>query len=243
MELVKPHERVDDLLVNGLKIIQSKDGYKFSTDSVLLANFGKAKASDKYLDLCSGSGVVAILFSWKNKIKESFVVEIQERLADMAKRSIEANNLNIKVINDDLINCLKHFEQESIDVITVNPPYNILTNDIEETEISIATHELKTSLESIAMTAGKLLKFGGKLFMVHRADRIADIMFELKKCKLEPKKLQIVYPKVKKEPNLVLIEAKKGAKSGIKILEPLILMTQEGTETEQLKKIYNRKSK
>ena len=226
-----------------MKIIQSKDGYKFSTDSVLLANFGKAKASDKYLDLCSGSGVVAILFSWKNKIKESFVVEIQERLADMAKRSIEANNLNIKVINDDLINCLKHFEQESIDVITVNPPYNILTNDIEETEISIATHELKTSLESIAMTAGKLLKFGGKLFMVHRADRIADIMFELKKCKLEPKKLQIVYPKVQKEPNLVLIEAKKGAKSGIKILEPLILMTQEGTETEQLKKIYNRKSK
>ena len=241
--LLKVNEQFEDLQLDGLKIIQSKDGYKFSTDSVLLANFGKAKASDKYLDLCSGSGVVAILFSWKNKIKESFVVEIQERLADMAKRSIEANNLNIKVINDDLINCLKHFEQESIDVITVNPPYNILTNDIEETEISIATHELKTSLESIAMTAGKLLKFGGKLFMVHRADRIADIMFELKKCKLEPKKLQIVYPKVQKEPNLVLIEAKKGAKSGIKILEPLILMTQEGTETEQLKKIYNRKSK
>lgn len=241
--LLKANEQFEDLQLDGLKIIQSKDGYKFSTDSVLLANFGKAKASDKYLDLCSGSGVVAILFSWKNKIKESFIIELQERLADMAKRSIEANNLNIRVINDDLKNCLKHFSQESLDVITVNPPYNILPKIIAENEISIATHELKTTLSDIVLTASKLLKFGGKLFMVHRADRLSDIIFELKKCKLEPKRLQIVYPKAEKEPNLILIEAKKGAKSGIKILEPLILMNQDGTETEQLKKIYNRKIK
>lgn len=241
--LLKENEQFEDLQLNGLRLIQSKDGYKFSTDSVLLANFGKAKASDKYLDMCSGSGVVAILFSCKNKIKESFIVELQERLADMARRSIEANSLNIKVINDDLKNCLKYFIQESLDVITVNPPYNFLPNEIEETEISIATHELKTSLTEIVLTASKLLKFGGKFFMVHRADRLSDIIFELKKCKLEPKRLQIVYPKVEKEPNLVLIEAKKGAKSGIKILEPLILMTQDGCETQQLKNIYNRQVK
>ena len=240
--LLKEYEQIEDLQLDGLKIIQSSKGYKFSTDSVLLANFGKAKSSDKYLDMCSGSGVVAILFSWKNKIKSSSIVEIQPRLADMARRSIEENKLNIKVFNDDLKNCLNYFQAESLDVITVNPPYNIITSDIAETEFSIATHEIKVSLEDIINNASKLLKFGGKFFMVHRADRLSDIIFELKKCKLEPKRLQIVYPKAQKEPNLILIEAKKGAKSGLKILAPLILMNEDGTETAELKKIFNRKN-
>jgi len=233
----------DDLQLDGLKLIQHRDGYKFSTDSVLLANFGKAKASDKYLDLCSGSGVVAILFSWKNKIKNSFILEIQPRLADMARRSINANNLNIKVINDDLKNALNYFDYESFDIITVNPPYNTEIQQVNESEISIATHELKTSLKDIVFISSKLLKFGGKLFMVHRADRLADIIYELKKCKIEPKRLQIVYPKASKEPNLVLIEAKKGAKAGLKIQSPLILNEENGEETLELKKIYNRKIK
>lgn len=215
-------------------------GYKFSTDSVLLANFAKGKASDKYLDLCSGSGVVAILFSYKNKIKESFALELQPRLADMAKRSIEYNNLTIKVINDRLENSLNYFSQESFDIITINPPYNNITSDIEESEITIATHELKTSFDEIANICSKLLKYGGKLFLVHRCDRLADIIYNLKKCKLEPKRVQIIYPKAQKEPNLVLIEAKKGAKSGLKIMSPLILNNDNGTETDELKKIYNR---
>lgn len=242
-KLLKEDEQFDDLQLDGLKIIQNKKGYKFSTDSVLLANFAKAKSSDKYLDLCSGSGVVAILFSWKNKIANAYLLEYQDRLADMARRSVEVNNLNIKVINADLKNALDYFDYESLDIITINPPYNLPSKDIVESEITIATHELKTSLESIAFVSSKLLKFGGKLFMVHRADRLGEIIFELKKCKLEPKRLQIVYPKVKKEPNLILIEAKKGAKAGIKILDPLILNKENGEETEELKQIYNCKSK
>lgn len=241
--MLKENERIDDLQLDDLKIIQNKNGYKFSTDSVLLANFGKAKASDKYLDLCSGSGVVAILFSWKNKIKNSSLIEIQPGLANQAIRSIDMNNLKIDVINDDLKNSLKYFKQEEIDVITVNPPYNIATEEMDETEFSIATHELKTSLEEIVFVSSKLLKFGGKFFMVNRADRLSDIVYELKKCKLEPKRLQIVYPKAKKEPNLILIEAKKGAKSGLKILQPLILNNEDGSETDELKEIYNRKTK
>lgn len=242
-KLLKQGESFDDLQLDGLKIIQSKDGYKFSTDSVLLANFAKAKASDKYLDLCSGSGVVAILFSWKNKIKDASIIEIQPRLADMARRSIESNNLDIKVINDDLKNSLKYFEHESLDVITVNPPYNINDNSLEENEISIATHEFKTSLKEIVFYSSKLLKYGGKFLMVHRADRLADIMYEFRKCKIEPKRLQIIYPKITKEPNLVLIEGRKGGKSGLKIMSPLILNEENGEETEDLKQIYNRKSK
>lgn len=226
--------------LDNLKIIQKAGGYKFSTDSVLLANFAKGKPSDKYLDLCSGSGVVAILFSYKNKIKESFALELQPRLADMAKRSIEYNKLNIKVINDRLENSLNYFSCENFDIITINPPYNKVENDMIESEISIATHELKTSLESITDISSRLLKYGGKLYLVHRADRLGDIIYNLKKCNLEPKRLQIIYPKAQKEPNLVLIEAKKGAKSGLKIMSPLILNNDDGTETNELKAIYNR---
>lgn len=241
--LILENERLDDLEYNELKIIQNKRGYKFSTDSVILANFGHAKQNDVYVDLCSGSGVVAILFSCKNNIKKSYALEIQPQLADMAKRSIEFNDLSdkIEVINDDLSNLDKVFGCEKVDVITVNPPYNEVgeTSDIDE--IAVATHEIKTNLGEIARVSSRALKFGGKLYMVHRADRLAGIIYELKKYKLEPKVLRIVYPKSNKEPNLCLIEAKKGAKTGLKIMSPLILNNDDGTETDELKKIYSRK--
>ena len=149
----------------GLKIIQADGGYKFSTDSVLLANFGKAKPNDIYVDLCSGSGVVAILFSCKNKIKKSYAVEIQPRLADMAQRSVEENGLEnkITVLNEDLSEVHKTLGYESVDVITVNPPYNVAGDVSETTEIAIATHEIKTNLEKIVLSSSKLLKYGGHI--------------------------------------------------------------------------------
>lgn len=241
--LLKDNERLDDLQLDDLKLIQNKSGYKFSTDSVLLANFGKAKQNDIYVDLCSGSGVVAILFSCKNKIKKSYAVELQPQLADMASRSIEYNGLSgkIQVLNQDLKDICKTLGHESVDVVTVNPPYNPVGETSATDEIAIATHELKTNLETIILQTSKLLKYGGKFYMVHRADRIVDIMYNLRKYNLEPKVLRVVYPNVSKEPNLVLVEAKKGAKAGIKILSPLILNNLDGTETEELKAIYNRK--
>lgn len=229
----------------GLKIIQADGGYKFSTDSVLLANFGKAKPNDIYVDLCSGSGVVAILFSCKNKIKKSYAVEIQPRLADMAQRSVEENGLEnkITVLNEDLSEVHKTLGYESVDVITVNPPYNVAGDVSETTEIAIATHEIKTNLEKIVLSSSKLLKYGGKLFMVHRADRLVDIANACRKFDLEPKVLRIVYPTIKKEPNLVLVEAKKGAKPGLKFLSPLVLNKENGEETDELKEIYGRQPK
>ena len=241
--LVHENERLDDLEYNDLKLIQNIKGYKFSTDSVILANFGHARPNDVYVDLCSGSGVVAILFSCKNNLKKAYALELQPQLADMAKRSIEYNDLKekIEVVNDDLSNLDKIFGCEKVDVITVNPPYNEVGETSATDEIAIATHELKTNLETIAKMSARVLKFGGKFYMVHRADRLASIIYELKKYKLEPKVLRVVYPKANKEPNLILVEAKKGAKPGIKIMQPLILNNDDGTETDELKKIYSRK--
>lgn len=238
---LKENERLDDLELDDLMIIQDKNGYKFSTDSVILANFAKAKPSDVCVDLCSGGGVVAILFSYKNKVKKMYAVEIQEKQAEMSRRSIEYNHLNIEVINDDLKNLKKILGSETVDVITVNPPYNKVGDTSEIDEIAISTHEIKTNLDEIAKCASNALKFGGKIYMVHRADRLADIMCAFRKCNLEPKVLRVVYPKLTKEPNLVLIEAKKGAKSGLKIMKPLVLNNEDGTETEELKQIYCRK--
>ena len=233
---------MENLQFEDLKIIQADGGYKFSTDSVLLANFGSAKQNDVYVDLCSGSGVVAMLFSCKRKIKKSYAVEIQPRLADMAERSIKLNNLQdkITVINEDLFEIYKTLGYESVDVVTVNPPYNISSKPSDIEEIAIATHEIKTTLEKIILSASKLLKYGGKFLMVHRADRLVDILSTCRNYKLEPKVLRMVYPTAKKEPNLVLLEAKKGAKSGLKFLPPLVLNEEDGSETAELKTIYGR---
>lgn len=243
--LIKDYETLDDLEYQGLKIIQDPHGYKFSTDSVLLANFGRAKQSDVYVDLCSGSGVVAILFSCKNKIQKGYCVEIQDKLADMCNRSILYNNLDdrLSVLNIDLKDCLKTIKEESVDVITVNPPYN--TNGVMSDigEIAMATHEVKITWQEIVQVSSKILKYGGKLFLVHRADRLIDVVDALRNFKIEPKVLRVVYPKVSKEPNLILIEAKKGAKPGLKIMQPLVLNTEDGLETEELKKSIREKIK
>ena len=239
--ILQENERLDDLELDNLMIIQKQSGYKFSTDSVLLANFIKVKPNDIYVDLCTGSGIVSILAGYKNKVKKAYAIEIQTEMADMAKRSAEYNKLNIEVINDDLSNAVNVLGYESVDVVSVNPPYNPVGLTSVQDEIAIATHELKTTLEKVVSASSKLLKFGGKFYMVHRADRLVDIMYELRKHKLEPKVLRVIYPKKNKEPNLVLVEAKKGAKSGLKILNPLILNNDDGTETDELREIYNRK--
>ena len=241
--LVMSDERLDDLELDDLMIIQKINGYKFSTDSVLLSDFVKAKPSNFYIDLCSGSGVVAILVAYKNNLKKALAIEIQSQLANMAERSIKYNGLEsrIEVLCEDLSLAHKTIKAEVADVISVNPPYNEVGLTSDTQEIMLATHEIKTNLKEICKASSKLLKFGGKLFMVHRADRLVDILCALRENNLEPKVLRVVYPKASKEPNLVLVEAKKGASAGIKVLSPLILMNEDGTETDELKTIYNRK--
>jgi len=242
--LVKSNERLDDLELDDLMIIQKENGYKFSTDSVLLSDFAKVKPSNFYVDLCSGSGVVAILVAHKNNAQNVLAVEIQQEMSEMAVRSVEYNDLSsrINVLNENLNKLPEILGYEKVDVITVNPPYNEVGETSSQNEIAIATHEICTNLSEICLTCSKILKYGGKVYMVHRADRLADILVELRKNKIEPKVLRFVYPKKDKQPNVVLIEAKKGAQSGLKFISPLILNNDDGSETDELKRIYNRKN-
>lgn len=239
--LIFADETLDDLELDGLKIIQKKNGYKFSTDSVLLANFASTKRRDTLVDLCSGSGVVAILCSYKNHTKRTIMVEIQQEIADMARRTVELDGLkNIEVQNIDLADSSKVIGCETVDVVTVNPPYNVEGETSSSSEIAKSTHEISTNLFDVCRQSSKLLKFGGKFFAVIRADRIFDIFKCLTANNLEPKRLRFVYPKLSKNANLVLIEAKKGSKSGLTIEKPLILCNDDGTETVELKQIYGR---
>lgn len=215
---LKSNERLDDLQFNNLYIIQDKTGYCFSSDAVALANFVTVKQNGKVVDLCSGSGIIGILVQAKNKVSQTVLVEIQKNLADMSRRSIEYNKLdNIEVINKPLQDIHKEIGT-FYDVVVCNPPYKKMGTAklINESEtIAIARHELTVTLEEIIKEASKLLTFGGDFYICNKEERLTDMLVYLRQYNLEPKVLKIL-PSTKGA-NVVMIKAKKGGKSGIKI--------------------------
>ncbi len=234
-------ERIDDLLTNDLKIIQSKEVFSFSMDAVLLAHFATIPGSGNIVDLCSGNGVIPLLISIKTKAM-IYGVEIQERLADMAFRSVEMNNLKkqIEIINGDLKDSPALLGHGTFDLITINPPYLPLTGqdkNINE-HIAIARHEIHTNLAEVITTSEKLLKVGGRLAMVHRASRLPDIMQLFREAKIEPKRIRFVHPQVNKEANMVLIEGKKRGGKELHVLAPIIVYQTDGKYTEEIYRIY-----
>lgn len=216
---LKENERLDDLLFNDMHIIQNKERYCFTSDAVLLANFAKAKKSDSALDLCSGSGIVGILFYAKNLCKEQTLVEIQPEFCDMASRSVALNNLQdkIKVINSSVQDLPKLMQGKTFDVITCNPPYKTTQNHkiSEKEHIAMCKYELTLTLDELIKSVSKLLKFGGKFFFVHETNRLSEIILTLKKYNMEAKRIELCFPQNKKTSNVVLIEAVLGAKSGV----------------------------
>lgn len=219
MTLIKENERLDDLQFNNLFIIQDTKGYCFTSDAVALANFVKVKNGGKLVDLCSGSGVIGILASAKNKVSKTILVEIQECLADMSKRSIEYNGLDsFEVVNAPLQNVSKSIGVGVYDAVVCNPPYKKcgtakMLNENES--IAIARHELTVTLEEIIKEASVLLKFGGEFYIINKEERLTDMIVLLRKYHLEPKVLKIL-PSTKGA-NVVMLKAKKGGKSGIEI--------------------------
>lgn len=239
--ILKDNETIEDLQFKGLKIIQDKTNYRFTSDAVLLSWFAKVKSGETLCEFCSGSGVISILVSAKNEgIKHAYLVEISPRLAEMSQRSIELNNLkNFTVLNIPAQRAHKHLN--GIDVIVCNPPFNkadILPPEIDA-DILAARWEVHINIKEIMQSARRILRFKGRIYMVHQAQRAAEVIYEMKSCKIEPKTLLAVQAKRNKEPHIVLIEGVRGGSEGIKILKPLILYGDDGQYTQEAKKIYN----
>lgn len=217
--LLKENERIDSLQRNGYSIIQNSTRFCFGMDAVLLTEFVNLKKGDRVIDLCTGTGVIPILLCAKSQAEHFEAVEIQEETADMAKRSVILNNLEdrIDVKCEDLNNLKSVFENASFDAVTVNPPYMIpgkaLVNPDESK--AIARHEIKCTLKDVLSESSRLLKNGGKLFMVHKPERLDEIIVAMKEVKLEPKRLRIVYPRIDSKPNMILIEGAKCANAGM----------------------------
>lgn len=239
---LKENERLDELQRNGYRIIQNPEKFCFGMDAVLLSGFARAKNGDKVLDLGTGNGIIPILMEAKTNAAHLTGLEIQEESADMAARSVKLNELQdkISIVKGDIKEADKLFNAASFDVITSNPPYMIGNHGLKNPDApkAIARHELLCTLEDVVSQAAKLLRPGGNFFMVHRPFRLTEIMVLLHEYKLEPKRMQLVYPYVDKEPNMVLIEANRGGNSRITIEKPLIVYEKTGKYMPEIYDIY-----
>ena len=239
---LKENERVDELQRNGYRIIQSSGRFCFGMDAVLLSGFARAKEGDKVLDLGCGTGIIPYLMEAKTKAAHLTGLEIQEESADMARRSVEMNGLGAKIgiVQGDIKEAGTIFGAASFDVVTCNPPYMIGQHGITNPEgpKAIARHEILCTLEDVIAQTARLLCPGGNFFMVHRPFRLAEIMVLLHEYKLEPKRMQLVYPFVDKEPNMVLIEANRGGKPRMTVEKPLIVYKEPGVYMPEIYEIY-----
>lgn len=242
---LKENERIDDLEYRGLKIIQNKNGFCFGIDSVLISDFAKRiKSNSVVADLGTGTGIISILVAGKTKAKKIYGVEIQNYVADMAKRSIILNNLSEKVsiINEDIKKIDTVLGIASCDVIITNPPYKKIGTGLLNEDMSklISRHEIKCNLEDVIEKSFKVLKDRGEFYMVHRPDRLVDIIYIMRKNKIEPKEIRLVYSNENSEPKLVLIKGIKNARSELKIDKPLYVYNLDGTYTDEILEIYNK---
>ncbi|TYP67977.1 tRNA1(Val) (adenine(37)-N6)-methyltransferase [Paenibacillus methanolicus] len=236
-----PNERLDDLLSYGLHIIQSREVFSFSMDAVLLARFAGIPPKGNVLDLCTGNGVIPLLLSTRTKAIID-AVEIQPRLADMARRSVAWNGLReqIRVYEGDLRTFFDRSQYGSYDAITINPPYLPPENgDQNENEhYAFARHELNGSLDEMVQVCAKLVRTGGKVSMVHRPSRLVEITETMRRHRLEPKRIRFVHPHEEAESNIVLIEAARDGKPEVRLLPPLIVYNEERQYKEELMRIY-----
>lgn len=240
--LLKENERIDDLERSGYQIIQDAKRFCFGMDAVLLSGFARVKDGARVLDLGTGTGIIPILLEAKTGAAHLTGLEIQPDSADMARRSVKLNGLEnkIDIVTGDLKEAGSLFDAASFDVVTSNPPYMIGQHGITNPEDAkaIARHEVLCTLRDVIEQAAKLLRPGGNFFMVHRPFRLAEIMVLLHEYKLEPKRMQLVYPYVDKEPNMVLIEANRGGRPRMTVEKPLIVYRKPGVYMPEIYDIY-----
>lgn len=241
---ILPDETVEDLQLGGLRIIQKKSGFRFGVDAVLLSDFAARAKSKKILDLCTGNGIVPILLSARTNAEKICGLEIQPHICDTARRSAELNGLypRVEITLGDLKDAAEIYGKNAFDTITCNPPYIKsgagLTNPADEK--AVARHEISCTLDDVIRVSARLLTPAGRLFMVHRPSRLADIICAMRGYKIEPKELRPVSPTAGAPPNLILVSGIKSGGAELKLLPELVLFDADGNETEELKKIYNR---
>ena len=239
---LKEGERIDDLERNGYRIIQNEKNFCFGMDAVLLSGFIRAGKKDRFIDLGTGTGIIPILVRAKTPCRDLTGLEIREDSCDMAARSVELNGLegDIRIVKGDICKAGEIFGKGSFDVVSSNPPYikaqGGLINPDEGK--ALARHEIKCTFEDVARETAALLKEGGKFFLVHRPERLAEIIFTLRTYKLEPKRLKMVHSYADSEACLFLLEASKGGRSGMKIEKPLIIYKEENVYTDEIYEIY-----
>ncbi len=241
---LKQNEHIDFLEQWNKKIIQKDKGFCFGIDAVLLADFASVKNGDTVFDLGTGTGIIPLLICSKCNVKKINALEIQSEVADAAARSVKLNCLEekISVLNEDIKNVRKNFSANSANVVVSNPPYmkTLQGNVNPYEEKAISRHEILCTLEDVADSASYLLNTGGKFFMIHRPERLAEICDAFKKAKLEIKRLRFVYPDANKNATMVLIEAVKKAKSGIVVEPPLFVYKDKNVFTDEINRIYKR---
>lgn len=243
---LKENERIDDLEFKNLKIIQNTKGFCFGIDAVLLSDFAKnIKKNAKVLDLGTGTGIISILLCGKTNLEKIIGVEVQKEVANMAKRSSKLNNLENKfeIINENIINLDNIYERNSFDVIVTNPPYKKENTGIgnEEEKKLISRHEVLAKLEDYIKISNKLLKDKGEFYMVHRPERLVDIIAYMRQYKIEPKEIRFVCSHEKEPPKLVLIKGVKNAKPFLKFKEDLYIYNDDGSYTDEIYEIYNKR--
>lgn len=247
--MVHSYERLDDLQLNGLKIIQNPSSFCFGVDAVLLSHFAAEaiKKDARVLDLCSGGGIIPILLSAKTKASHISGVEIMPEVCEMAKRSVSLNLLDEKIdmLCADLKDGVKLFGKAQFDNITCNPPYKEAAGGLKnKTDIkTVARHEFLCTLEDIIAISAALLKPYGKLSMIHRPERLVDIITLMKKYRLEPKRLRFVHPTPEKTATMILIEGAYLQKPKLSLMPPLYIHDISGEYTDEINKIYGRNGK
>lgn len=242
--LIREDETLDDLQLNGINIIQKKSGFRFGVDAVILANFAKVKNGAKVIDLCTGTGIIPLIIAGKTKAKDIIGVEIQECFAEMAGRSVVLNNLEerMRFVCGDLKDKEMLKSLGRADVVTVNPPYKLMNAGIKNPNdtLAIARHEIKCSLEDVISSSRIILKDNGRLYIVHRPERLADIFCLMRKYKIEPKRVRMVHPSANKAPNIVLVEGQRDGRPFLKFDEPLYVYDENGNYSKQINEIYGR---
>ncbi len=239
---LREHERIDDLQRGGYGIIQNSEKFCFGMDAVLLSGFADVKAGETVLDLGTGTGIIPILLKAKTEGKHFTGLEIQPDMADMAGRSVAYNHLEdqISIVQGDIREAGRLFGLASFDVVTSNPPYMEVSGGLKNPDLyrAVARHEVLCTLEDVVRETARVLRPGGRFYMVHRPARLAEIITVLRRYKLEPKRMKMVHPFADREANMVLIESVRGGNPQMKVEAPVIVFEKPGVYTDEIREKY-----